>query len=195
LTEPFIDNIRCNSPVTRVERSEENVTVTTATETKKFDQVIFACHGNQALSLLASPSSTEQSVLGSFRTSENSVILHTDTAFLPKRPLAWASWNYNMIDSASEQTALTYNMNILQRLSKKHTYLVTLNQEIPKEHVLREFSYKHPVFSLEAIQAQTQWETISGKNRTHYCGAYWFNGFHEDGVKSGLRVSSALEGI
>lgn len=195
LTEPFKDNIRCNTPVTRVERQKESVTVTTTTEQSTFDQVIFACHGNQALALLASPTATEKSVLQSFRTSKNSVVLHTDTSFLPKRPLGWASWNYNMVDSAKEQTTLTYNMNILQNLSKKHTYLVTLNQEIAREHVLREFTYYHPVFSLEAIRAQAKWETISGKNRTHYCGAYWFNGFHEDGVKSGLRVSSSMEGV
>lgn len=193
LTEPFKDQIKCNNPVVRVERKEHSVNITTATETSSFDQVIFACHGNQALSLLASPTADEESVLRAFRTSTNAVVLHTDTSFLPKRPLGWASWNYNMVDSAKEQTTLTYNMNILQRLSKKHTYLVTLNQEIAQEHILGEFSYNHPVFSLEAIQAQTKWQAISGKNRTHYCGAYWFNGFHEDGVKSGLRVSSALE--
>lgn len=195
LTEPFKDKIKCNTPVIRVEREDESVKVATTTKTSIFDQVIFACHGNQALSLLASPTAAEKSVLKSFHTSKNSVVLHTDTSFLPKRPLGWASWNYNMVNSAKEQTALTYNMNILQGLRKKHTYLVTLNQEIPQEHVLREFTYNHPVFSLEAIRAQTEWAAISGKNRTHYCGAYWFNGFHEDGVKSALRVSSTLEGL
>ncbi len=193
LTAPFKDKIRVSTPVIRVERDDDAVQIVTASNTESFDQVIFACHGNQALSLLSSPTTGEETVLRPFRTSSNSVVLHTDTSFLPKRPLGWASWNYNMVDSAKEQTTLTYNMNILQRLSKKHTYLVTLNQEIAKEHVLGEFNYHHPIFSLEAIKAQAGWEIISGKNRSHYCGAYWFNGFHEDGVKSGLRVKNTIE--
>jgi len=193
LTAPFKDRIKVDTPVIRVERDDDAVQIVTNLGAESFDQVIFACHGNQALSLLASPTTGEEAILRPFRTSSNSVVLHTDTSFLPKRPLGWASWNYNMVDSAKEQTTLTYNMNILQQLSKKHTYLVTLNQEIAKEHVLREFNYHHPIFSLEAIKAQAGWEIISGKNRSHYCGAYWFNGFHEDGVKSGLRVKNAIE--
>lgn len=195
LTAAFKQNIRCNSPVTRVERHEDSVHVVTRDETLVFDQIVFACHGNQALAMLVNPSEKEKSILGTFQTSSNSVVLHTDTSFLPRRPLGWASWNYNMVDSAREQTTLTYNMNILQRLVKKHTYLVTLNQEVSEEHVLREFIYHHPIFSLEAIKAQASWEEISGHNRSHYCGAYWFNGFHEDGVKSGLRVKNAIEGL
>lgn len=195
LTAPFNDRIRCNSQVTRVERDENSVTVFTESDSQRYDQVVFACHGNQALALLDAPTSVEKAILASFQTSTNSVILHTDTSFLPKRRLGWASWNYNMVDSATEQTTLTYNMNILQRLSKDHTYLVTLNQEIDREHVLREFTYNHPIFSLEAIKAQSGWDKISGQNRSHYCGAYWFNGFHEDGVKSGLRVKQTIEAM
>lgn len=195
LTAPFTDRIKLGSAVTRVLRDENGVQIVTASEKTSFDQVIFACHGDSALSLIENPTATEQQVLGAFTTSRNSVILHTDTSFLPKRRLGWASWNYNMVDAATEQTTLTYNMNILQRLGKKYTYLVTLNQEIGKEHILGEFTYHHPVFSLEAIKAQGQWQKISGHNRSHFCGAYWFNGFHEDGVKSGLRVSRELEAI
>ena len=193
LIAPFKDRIRISTSVNRVQRNNDSVKVFTKSDNKVFDQVIFACHGNQALSLLNSTTSEENEILTPFQTSKNSVVLHTDTSFLPKRPLGWASWNYNMVDSATKQTTLTYNMNILQQLTKKHTYLLTLNQEIAKEHVLQEFTYHHPIFSLEAIKAQAQWEKISGKNRTHYCGAYWFNGFHEDGVKSGLRVKNAIE--
>ena len=134
LTAPFKNSIQCNTPVVRVERNEDSVHVVTGSGTHSFDLVIFACHGNQALSLLDSPTRREETILGKFHTSDNSVVLHTDTSFLPKRPLGWASWNYNMVDSAKEQTTLTYNMNILQRLSKEHTYLVTLNQEIAKEN-------------------------------------------------------------
>ena len=193
LTAGFHDRISLNSPVLRVERTGNRIRVVTATGTAYFDEVIFACHGNQALELLAHPSEGEKSVLGEFQTSHNDVVLHTDVSFLPKRKLGWASWNYNMVDAAREQTTLTYNMNILQRLQKKHTYLVTLNQNIPEEHILRSFKYNHPVFTLASINAQEQWENISGKNNSHFCGAYWFNGFHEDGVKSALRVCKALE--
>lgn len=195
LTESFKDRIRLNTPVLQVERDSDRVKVVTGEETISYDHVVFACHGNQALSLLARPTAEEESVLQEFTTSENKVVLHTDTSFLPKRKLSWASWNYNMVDAAREQTTLTYNMNILQRLDKRHTYLVTLNQDIPEEHILRTFTYNHPVFTKGAIGAQQRWETVSGKNRSHFCGAYWFNGFHEDGVKSGLRVCSALEGM
>ena len=193
LTAGFHGRISLNSPVLRVERPGNRIRVVTATGTAYFDEVIFACHGNQALELLTHPSEEEKSVLGEFQTSHNDVVLHTDISFLPKRKLGWASWNYNMVDAAREQTTLTYNMNILQRLQKKHTYLVTLNQNIPEEHILRSFKYNHPVFTLASINAQKQWENISGKNNSHFCGAYWFNGFHEDGVKSGLRVCKAME--
>lgn len=189
----FNDRISLNSAVLGVERSDNRVQVRTAAETTVFDEVIFACHGNQALALLGQPSAEEKSVLQEFQTSRNDVVLHTDISFLPRRKLGWASWNYNLVDAAKEQTTLTYNMNILQRLQKKHTYLVTLNQDIAAENILQSFTYHHPIFTLESIKAQQQWEDISGKNNSHFCGAYWFNGFHEDGVKSALRVCSTIE--
>ncbi len=192
LTASFRDRIRLNNPVVKVTREDNKVQVITAQDTTVFDEVIFACHGKQSLALLSQPSDAEKTVLGQFQVSENEVVLHTDISFLPKRRLAWASWNYNMVDAAREQTTLTYNMNILQRLSKKNTYLVTLNQEIAKQHVLQRFSYKHPVYTLAALQAQQRWNDISGQNNSHFCGAYWFNGFHEDGVKSALRVCTAI---
>ena len=104
------------------------------------------------LHCLLEPSAEEKTVLGQFKVSENDVVLHTDISFLPKRRLAWASWNYNMVDAAREQTTLTYNMNILQRLSKNNTYLVTLNQEIPEKYVLQRFTYQHPVYTVAALQ-------------------------------------------
>lgn len=193
LTASFSDHIRLNTPVVRVERQPEQVTLVTEQGVFNHDQVVFACHGDQALRLLASPTSHEQAVLQEFTTSENRVVLHTDTSLLPTRKLAWASWNYAMVDAAREQTTLTYNMNILQRLHTRHTYLVTLNQDVDEEHVLQTFTYNHPVFTQGAMRSQQRWQEISGKNRSHFCGAYWFNGFHEDGVKSGFRVSDILE--
>lgn len=194
LTRGFKDRLLLNTPVVKVVRDTGKVKVITNQNAFPFDHVVFACHADQALALLERPTSEEIAVLGRLRFSTNTAILHTDTSFLPKRKLAWASWNYNMIQPAKEQSTLTYNMNILQRLRKKHTYLVTLNQDIPEEHVLKSFIYHHPIYTMEAIRAQQDWHTISGRNRSHYCGAYWFNGFHEDGVKSALRVASGLEG-
>ena len=194
LTAGFRDRIRLNSPVIKVIREDNKVQVITAQDTTIFDEVIFACHGKQALALLDSPSLQEKNVLEQFEVSENEVVLHTDSSFLPTRKLAWASWNYNMVDSAREQTTLTYNMNILQGLSKNNTYLVTLNQQIPEESVLQRFTYMHPVYTVAAFEAQQRWSDISGQNNSHFCGAYWFNGFHEDGVKSGLRVCAEIGG-
>jgi predicted NAD/FAD-binding protein len=193
LTSGFRGNILLNTPVRRVERSGEGVLIHTDDGQHTYDQVILACHGDQALALLQQPSVKEQQVLGKFQFSENQVILHTDTSRLPKRQKAWASWNYRVVDSARQQTALTYNMNILQRLNKQNTYLVTLNQEIIEKHVIRRFSYSHPIYTPPMIDAQSKWQTISGVDRIHYCGAYWLNGFHEDGVRSSIRVCDMVE--
>lgn len=193
LTAGFADRIRRNSPVTGIQRNADTVEVRCGEEKHVFDEVILGCHGDQALRLLENPTSRERDVLGAFSCSDNRVVLHTDTSLLPTRRGAWASWNYRMLDSASEMTTLTYNMNILQQLTSKNTYLVTLNQDIDPEHVLAEFNYRHPVYTTTAIHAQERWHEISGIDRLHFCGAYWFNGFHEDGVNSGLRVSRHLE--
>lgn len=189
----FKGKIRLSSRVVSVKRADEGVLVNTRDDSNLFDKVIFACHGDQALKLLEQPSEKEALVLQNFEFSNNHVVLHTDTSFLPKKKLAWASWNYNMVDAADKQTTLTYNMNILQRLQKKRTYLVTLNQEIKERYILGRYEYRHPVYSNAALNAQQQWSSISGVDKIHYCGAYWFNGFHEDGVTSALRVSRTLE--
>lgn len=193
LTANFSHRIRCNSPVVNVQRTTSGVTVNTTDSHDTYDEVILACHGDQAYSLLANPTHDEIHVLKNFTCTQNSVVLHTDTSILPKRKGAWASWNYNMVDAGKEMTTLTYNMNILQCLNLTHTYLVSLNQPIKDEFILGEFSYSHPVYSLDALSSQQEWQTISGTENIHYCGAYWFNGFHEDGVRSGLRVVKMLE--
>lgn len=193
LTNGFNHKIRTSSPVQSVIREKEGVRVATAQYSELFDEVVFACHGDQVLHMLENPLPVEKRVLSSFPFSRNYVVLHTDIDQLPKRKKAWASWNYRMVDAAKEQTTLTYNMNILQRLKKRQTYLVSLNQEIDKRHILGEYDYSHPVYSPETIKAQEQWHTVSGVDNIHYCGAYWFNGFHEDGVKSAMRVCNMIE--
>ncbi|MEE4241825.1 MAG: FAD-dependent oxidoreductase [Desulfopila sp.] len=194
LVKGFKQNIRLNTAVTGVQRQNGSVAVETAFGTELFDEAILACHGDQALALIKDPSPKEKEVLSAFTCSENDVILHTDTSHLPKAARAWAGWNYQVVNSAQEQATLTYNMNILQRLDSPTTYLVTLNQNVAEEHVLARFQYRHPVFTTAAVRAQDEWESISGVASLHFCGAYWRNGFHEDGVFSALRVCRAVEG-
>ena len=219
--------IRVNSPVQSVVRDGEQVTLTVQnaltvqdkgnadnrSENLVFDEVIFACHADTALKILKDASTDESEVLGHFRFTKNTAVLHTDTSVLPKKPLAWASWNYLIDKTVSGNTkderaagnaqiptkpVLTYHMNILQRLTKKHNYLVTLNpavdnKSVDDKQIIKSIDYSHPVFDLAMIEAQTKWSSISGNgSHTHFCGAYWFNGFHEDGVRSGLRVCQAL---
>lgn len=195
LTAGFRERILLDSEVLAVERSEDGVIVQTGAGSSQFDEVIFACHGNQALALLQKPSRDERRVLSQFQFSDNRVVLHTDISHLPRRKGAWASWNYRVSDRGAGQSTLTYNMNILQRLQKKHTYLVTLNQDIDPRHIISEFRYSHPLYTVAMIEAQEEWQDISGVDRVHFCGAYWHNGFHEDGVRSALRVCSMLEDV
>jgi predicted NAD/FAD-binding protein len=122
------------------------------------------------------------------------VVLHTDSTLLPKSRRAWSSWNYHLTADEQPNAVLTYDMNILQGLSSAHTFCVTLNhtQAIAPEKILRRFSYSHPVFTLDGMAAQERWHDINGVNHTWFCGAYWRNGFHEDGVVSALRVAEAF---
>ncbi|KPB74971.1 NAD(P)/FAD-dependent oxidoreductase [Pseudomonas cannabina] len=194
LTASFRERIRLSCPVTRVERDSEGVTVQSAEGSERFDKVVFACHSDQALALLAEPSSAEQSILGALRYAENDVVLHTDTRLLPDRRLAWASWNYRLGGDAGQLAAVTYDMNILQGIDSDTTFCVSLNQTaaIDPAKILGRYRYSHPQYSLDAIAAQARWQEINGVDNTWYCGAYWANGFHEDGVVSGLRVAQAF---
>jgi uncharacterized protein len=193
LTAPFRDRIRLRTPVENVRRTPAGVFVKPAgAEAERFDRVFFACHSDQALRLLADASTAERNVLGAIRYQRNEVLLHTDTRVLPKRRLAWAAWNYHLIDRASERVAVTYHMNMLQRLSTHTPLLVTLNMNdrIDPRRILRQLSYQHPVFTREAVAAQERHADIDGADRAYFCGAYWGFGFHEDGVVSAL---AALE--
>ncbi len=192
LTAPFKDSIRLGSPVRRIVRHSEHVEVSTGEQTERFDEVVVACHGDEALALLGDADDTERAVLGAIRFTENDVILHTDERFLPREKRAWASWNYQVDQNRADRSTLTYNMNILQRLEKRHPYLVTLNDAVDERFTLARFRYHHPAYDAQLLAAQQRWSTISGHRRSHYCGAYWFNGFHEDGVHSALRVCAAL---
>ena len=193
LTASISERIRLNCPVHRVERDEHGVTVHSKAGIERYDKVIFACHSDQALQLLAKPSSAEQSILGALPYAENDVVLHTDTRLLPDRKLTWASWNFRL-GARGQQAAVTYNMNILQGLQSDATLCVSLNQraQIDPLKVLAQYTYAHPQYSLAAVAAQARWEELDGAQHTWYCGAYWANGFHEDGVVSALRVARSL---
>lgn len=194
LTRDFNDKIRLNSRVKKVIRSTNGVEIHVDEEILAFDKVIFACHSDQALALLAEPTKLELDILGNIKYSDNEVVLHTDTSLLPKRKLAHASWNYLISDNSDTQATLTYNMNILQGLHAHRIYCVTLNStELINPNLIRaRYNYSHPIYSRQAVAAQQRFAEISGHNNTYFCGAYWKNGFHEDGVVSALRVCQQL---
>ena len=194
LSAGFAEHIRLNCPVQRVERDAEGVNLHSAAGVERFDKVVFACHSDQALALLATPSAAERDILGALRYADNDVVLHTDTRLLPKRPLAWASWNYRLGGPVSQPAAVTYNMNILQGIRSATTFCVSLNQTeaIDPAQILGRYRYAHPQYSLDGLRAQARWQELLGEQHSYYCGAYWANGFHEDGVVSALRVAEAF---
>ncbi|WP_300653156.1 NAD(P)/FAD-dependent oxidoreductase [Pseudomonas sp.] len=194
LSAPFQQHIRLNCPVQRVERDEAGVTLHSTAGSERFDKVVFACHSDQALKLLALPSQAEQEILGALPYADNDVVLHSDTRLLPKRPLAWASWNYRLGGPSNQPAAVTYNMNILQGIQSDTTFCVSLNQTalIDPTKILARYRYAHPQYSLAGMAAQARWEELLGAQHSYFCGAYWANGFHEDGVVSALRVAHAF---
>jgi uncharacterized protein len=195
LTAPLSEGLHERAEIHSVRRSERDVTIAFRDRRSMvFDDVVFACHGDQVLSLLADPSDREREVLSGFTTTTNVAWLHTDASVLPVRQRARASWNYLLAADATAPPMVTYDLNRLQGLRTPEQYCVTLNPDgqIDERRVLRRFVYRHPLYTREAISAQQRWREVSGVNRTHYCGAYWFHGFHEDGLNSALRVASAL---
>lgn len=194
----FEDKIRLASPVLSVDRSEDCVTIKTAQDSQDYDHVVIASHSDQALAMLTGASSDEIDVLSKIPYQKNEVVLHTDTSILPSKRSTWSSWNYRIVDDGDNSASnhelppvLTYDMNILQSIQSDTTFCVTLNrtQAIAPEKILGTYHYDHPVFSVEGIKAQQRWSDINGVNRTWFCGAYWANGFHEDGVVSALKVA------
>jgi predicted NAD/FAD-binding protein len=190
LVEPFHDRIRLNCPVRQVMRTEDAVCVSHADGDETFDEIVFACHADQALQLLDDVDSLETDLLSAFPYSMNSAVLHTDTSVLPKRQRAWASWNYHVASDEGSRPTLTYNMNILQHIQSRHTFCVTLNEDklVAPEKVIDRFKYAHPVFSARRSAVQKRHDELIRRRRTSFCGAYWRNGFHEDGVVSALAV-------
>jgi predicted NAD/FAD-binding protein len=193
----FAERICTGNPVEKVIRHPgRGVTLALANGQRQlFDEVILATHSDQALAMLEQPTSAEREILGAIPYQMNDVVLHTDVRLLPRNPKTWSSWNYTL-GPADEAAVVTYNMNILQGIEAPETFCVTLNNTaaINPHRILGQFQYAHPVFSLDGMLAQQRWDEINGVNKTWYCGAYWRNGFHEDGVLSALRVANALSG-
>ena len=161
---------------------------------ESFDYAILACHSDQALRLLADPTASESEVLGAIQYQDNEAILHTDRNVLPRRRRAWASWNYYLAKEPRQHVAVTYNMNILQRLASATTYCVTLNDtdRIAADRVIKRMQYQHPMYTRGTVAAQARQSELNA-DRTFYCGAYWKNGFHEDGVVSALAAVEHLK--
>jgi uncharacterized protein len=188
---------RLNTPVQSIARDASGVQVSTDAGTERFDKVILATHSDQSLAMLQTPSAAEQQGLSAIRYQPNRAVLHTDTSVLPQKKLAWAAWNYERspsTDRESAQVCLHYLLNLLQPLPFTQSVVVSLNPlgEIARQHVIAEFDYAHPVFDLAAIRAQSGIAALQGQQNTYFCGAWTGYGFHEDGLKSGLKVAEQI---
>jgi predicted NAD/FAD-binding protein len=195
LTATFRHRVRLNAPVEWIRRPSGGAIVKArGHEAVRYDAVFVACHSDQALALLADASPAERAVLGAIPYQRNEAVLHTDSRLLPQRRRAWAAWNYH-VRPGGEGVALTYNMNILQRLDAPRPFLVTLNRTdaIDPSRVVKRLVYHHPLFTRESVAAQAQHAEVNRGRRTYYCGAYWRNGFHEDGVVSALEAVRHFE--
>ena len=184
--------LHLDTPVTEVRRHPDHVLVTPrGAEPQRYDEVVLATHSDQALRLLADADDREHELLRAIPYQPNEAVLHTDTRMLPRRRRAWASWNYHLLDEPAPTSTVTYHMNRLQSLRSDHQFCVTLNmtRAIDPEKVIHTIPYAHPVFTAAGQAAQMRVAEISGRNRTHFAGAYWGWGFHEDGARSGVRVA------
>jgi predicted NAD/FAD-binding protein len=191
LIKSFSNNIRLNTPVQCIRRFTDHVEILTANqEVEHYDAVFIATHSDQALRMLDNATMAESEVLKAIPYQRNEAVLHTDATLLPKRRLAWAAWNYHILKQQRDRVALTYNMNILQGIDAPQTFNVTLNNSdvIDPDKIIKSIEYDHPVFTPESVAAQARHAEINGTCRTWYCGAYWRNGFHEDGVVSALEA-------
>ena len=183
------DRLRLGEGVRSVRRAPDGVEVRVADRIERFDHVVLATHADQALALLEDPTPDERRVLGGFAYTRNEAVLHTDSRFLPRTAAARASWNYRLGDNG--RPTVTYHLNRLQALDAERDYCATLNEDVPEEHVVGRFIYEHPLYTVATLRAQGELPRLAG-GRTHYAGAYFGNGFHEDGLASGVAVARAL---
>ncbi len=186
--------LHLNSKIESVEPVDQQVMVNIDSDSFVFDEVVFACHSDEALALIKNPSPEHQQVLGNLQYQNNEVVLHTDQSLLPNNRSTWSSWNYRVKADDTEQATLSYSMNILQRLDCNTQFVVTLNdtESIDSGKILGRYEYQHPVYNRGSLKAQSERNLINGKQNLWFCGAYWYAGFHEDGLRSALDVVNAL---
>lgn len=187
-------DVQLNSQINQVKRFADQVCVQTSSGEQFFDQVIFACHSDQALALLDAPSHAESSILGAICYQDNETILHHDASVLPPNRNVWAAWNVNIPENDNSQCTVSYCMNILQGIDSPEPFVVSLNQRelIATDKILAVMQYQHPIYTQAMVDAQKRRHEINGHNRSWYCGAYWGFGFHEDGFRSGLEAAQAI---
>ena len=186
--------VRTRTAVRSIERAPQGVRIRVDGAVEDYDQVVLACHSDQALALLADPSEREREILGAIGYQPNDVVLHTDTRLLPRRRKAWAAWNALVRDDGDDACTVTYDMNQLQGLSASQNFCVTLNatDRIDPARILKRLRYQHPLYTRASVAAQARRGEISGHRNTWYAGAYWGFGFHEDGMRSAVEVARAL---
>lgn len=192
-----VQPVRLPAKVVSVTESADSTTVAIENgESMTFDRVIIAAHADEALAMLSTPTSEQSRLLSSFGYQRNIARLHTDKCVMPKRRRAWAAWNYRVADTGNGPVATThYWMNALQNVSKKRNYFVSINGDVPAGEVLYETVYEHPVFTLEAMRAQTELPTLNTRSpnqRTFFCGSYFRHGFHEDAYASAVDLSAVM---
>lgn len=199
LVEPFKDRIHLSRGASKVTRNETGVVVEDVHgETRRFDDVIFACHADQALGMISDASIHEQKILSAFTYQPNRAVLHSDASFMPQRRNAWASWVY-LSDTKNEadnnaSVSLSYWMNNLQPLQTEQPLIVTLNPGRKPDPALvhDDVMFEHPVFDAAAIENQSRIDGIQGHNRLWFCGAYQRYGFHEDGLGSAVKLAERM---
>jgi uncharacterized protein len=196
LTEPWRDRIRTGCAVHRIDRDDEGVVIHSGAhpDGERFDKVVLATHADVSLALLGNPTRAEVSLLSAFGYRRNRTTLHTDRTLLPQRRRAWASWNYRRVAADQQVPTLTYYANRLQTLRSATDYCITLNADdaIDPATIIASYDYMHPVYDSAALQAQRRRNEIDGHLNTHYAGAYWGYGFHEDAVQSALTTTRRL---
>lgn len=187
-------DVRLGCPVQRVHRSGDGIRVESRAGEEYFDEVVFACHSDQALQLLADAEPEEVTLLNGISWCENEVVLHTDIRLLPRNRRVWSSWNARLSPNGGRNVQVTYNMNILQGLDAPETFCVSLNSSgsIDPEQVLGRYRFFHPLFTRAAVDCRDRIRDTNGRRHTWFCGAWCGNGFHEDGVASAAAVARAL---
>ncbi|MES2857944.1 MAG: FAD-dependent oxidoreductase [Pseudomonadota bacterium] len=186
--------VRVSMPVHSVRRDADGVDIRTGAGSERFDQVVLACHSDQALALLDDADEHESSILGAIPYQTNDVVLHTDASLLPRNRKAWAAWNAHVPRDTSDACTVSYCMNLLQGIDAPQPLVVTLNrtQAIDPSRILRRMAYAHPVYTHASVAAQGRRDVIQGQRRTWFAGAYWGCGFHEDGIRSAVEVARGL---